>query len=109
MRNPLFALAFVLMLAGPFLQGLTGSDNPNAYVFAPVMLAGLIPVLAGRNLSPQPRLMVSALLVCGALCLGAWYLGGLLAPRPLHAALPVGCAILGALVSTGANLLRPRA
>ena len=109
MRNALFALGFLLMLAGPLLQGRAGSDNPNAYVFAPVMLAGLIPLLAGRNLSPEPRLMVGALLVCGALCLGAWYLGGLLPPRPLHAALPVGCAILGALVSTGANLLGRRA
>lgn len=109
MRNALFVLAFALMLTGPFLQGLTGSDNPNAYVFAPVMLAGLIPLLAGRKLTPEPRLMVGALLICGALCLGAWYLGGLLPPRPLHAALPVGCAILGALVSTGANLLRRQA
>lgn len=104
----LFVLGFALMLAGPFLQGLTGSDNPNAYVFAPVMLAGSIPLLAGRGLSPSPRLMAQAILICGVLCLGAWYLGGLLPPRSLSAAAPVGTAIAGALICAAANLWRAR-
>lgn len=105
---PLFALGFVLMLAGPFLQGLTGSDNPNVYVFAPVMLAGSIPLLAVRGLSPNLRIMAQAILICGALCMGAWYLGGLLLPRTLSAAAPVGTAIAGALICATGNLLRAR-
>lgn len=104
----LLALGFILMLTGPFLQGLTGSDNPNAYIFAPVMLAGLIPMLAGRNLSPSPRLMAQGILICGALCLGAWYLGGLFDPVALNAAAPIGCAIAGALAAAAANFLRPQ-
>lgn len=104
----LLGLGVLLMLTGPFLQGLSGSENPNAYVFAPIMLAGLIPLLAGRNLSPSPRLMAQAILICGALCLGAWYLGGLLEPRALPAAAPVGSAIAGALAVVAANFLRPR-
>lgn len=104
----LFVLGFVLMLLGPFLQGLTGSDNPNAYIFAPVMLAGSIPVLAGRGLSPNPRLMAQAILICGALCMGAWYLGGLLTPVAMPAAAPVGVAIAGALIVAAGNLLKAR-
>ncbi|SMO60746.1 hypothetical protein [Paracoccus laeviglucosivorans] len=104
----LFALGFLMMLAGPFMQGMTGSDNPNAYVFAPVMLAGSIPLLAGRGLSPSPRLMAQAILICGALCMGAWWLGGQLDPVTMPAAAPVGTAITGALVAAAANLLRAR-
>lgn len=104
----LFVLGFLLMVAGPFMQGLTGSDKPNAYVFAPIMLAASIPLLSGWGLSLNPRLIAQAILICGALCLGAWYLGGLFAPRVLSSAAPIGTAIAGALICAAANLMRAR-
>jgi len=108
MYRALFVLAVLLMLTGPFLQGLSGAENPNAYVFAPVMLAGVIPALAGRNLSPSPRVMVQGILICGAIALGAWYLGGLFQPKILPANAPVGSTVAGALLAAAANLLRLR-
>ncbi|MFC3568311.1 hypothetical protein [Paracoccus simplex] len=107
-RIALFSIGFLLMLAGPLMQGLSGSENPNAYVFAPVMLAGIIPLLAGQALSPSPRLMAQAILICGALCMGAWYLGTLFAPMTLPPAAPVGTAILGALLVVAGNFLLRR-
>ena len=47
MHLPALVLGIVLMLAGPLLQGLAGNSDPYAYVFAPVMLAGAIPLIAG--------------------------------------------------------------
>ncbi len=109
MHNALIMIGFLLMLAGPLMQGLTGSDNPNAYIFAPILLAGSIPLLAGREIRPNPRIMAQAILLCGAVALGLWYLGGLMAPVAVAPALPVGSAITGALVAVAANLLRSRA
>ena len=108
MHIALFAIGFLLMLAAPLMQGLSGSENPNAYIFAPVMLAGSIPLLAGRNLSPSPRLMAQGILICGALCMGAWYLGSLMQPMAIRPAAPIGTAIAGAVIAAAANLLRPR-
>lgn len=108
MSIALFALGFILMIAGPFLQGLTGSDDPRAIIFAPIMLAGAIPILAGRNLQPSPRLMAQAILICGALCMGAWYLGGLFDPVALRPAAPIGITVAGAVLAAAGNLLGAR-
>ncbi|MTH78718.1 hypothetical protein [Paracoccus aestuariivivens] len=107
-RIALLIAGFALMLVGPLLQGLSGSDNPNAYLFAPVLLAGSIPMLAGRNISPNPRIMAQGILLCGLIVLGMWYLGGLAAPMAIAPAAPVGCAIAGALIAAAANLLKFR-
>lgn len=104
-RRLVIALGGLMMLAGPVLQGLSGSEDPRAILFAPIMLAGLIPLLAGRSLQPSARVMAQAVLLCGALCLGAWYLGGLAGPVALPAALPLAVAVAGAAVAAGANLL----
>lgn len=108
MHLVLTVFGFALMLIGPLLQGLTGSDNPNAYIFAPILLAGSIPYVAGRQIRPSPRLMAQAILICGVIVLGMWYLGGLMAPVVLAAQAPIGCAIAGALIAAAANLLRVR-
>ncbi|HRM76237.1 MAG TPA: hypothetical protein PLI13_16220, partial [Paracoccus sp. (in: a-proteobacteria)] len=71
---------YALMLAGPLLQGLAGKTDPNAYIFAPVLLAGSIPLIAGRAIAPSPKLMALAILICGAVVMGLWYLGTLLVP-----------------------------
>lgn len=104
-RKLVIALGGLMMLAGPVLQGLSGSADPRAILFAPIMLAGLIPLLAGRSLQPSARVMAQAVLVCGALSLGAWYLGGLAGPVAMPAALPLAIAIAGAAAAAGANLL----
>ena len=66
MRLVLLIIGYALMLIGPLLQGLSGSDNPNAYIFAPILLAGSIPMVAGRNIQPSARLMAQGILICGA-------------------------------------------
>ena len=110
MRRLLIVLGFALMLAGPLLQGLAGQDNPNAYIFAPVLLAGSIPLIAGRNVAPNPLLMALAILICGAVVMGLWYLGTLLvpaaAPLAISGYLPVAVAVAGAALAAAANLLR---
>ena len=58
MQAVTLVLAYALMLAGPLLQGLAGNTNPNAYIFAPVMLAGVIPQIAGQNIRPSPLTML---------------------------------------------------
>ena len=108
MRPVLMALGFALMLAGPLLQGLAGKADPNAYIFAPVMLAGAIPLIAGRNIAPSPKLMVLAILICGVICMGLWYLGTLFGPVAIAGYAPVACAVAGAALSAGANLLGAR-
>lgn len=108
MRLVLLIIGYALMLIGPLLQGLSGSDNPNAYIFAPILLAGSIPMVAGRNIQPSARLMAQGILICGAVVLGLWYLGGLAAPITIAPAAPVGTAIAGAIVAAAANLLKFR-
>ncbi|MBD9526916.1 hypothetical protein [Paracoccus sp. PAR01] len=107
-RLVLLVIGYVLMLAGPLLQGLSGSANPNAYIFAPILLAGSIPLVAGRNIQPSARIMAQGILICGAVVLGLWYLGGLAAPMAIAPAAPVGAAIAGALIAAAANLLKFR-
>lgn len=97
---------FALMLAGPLLQGLGGNTDPNAYIFAPVMLAGLIPLIAGRDIRPSPARMVPAILICGAVAMALWYLGGLLGPYAIAGYVPLACAVAGAVLTAGTNLLR---
>lgn len=110
MRNLALLIGFALMLAGPLLQGLAGKADPNAYIFAPVLLAGAIPLIARRNVAPNPLLMALAILICGAVAMGLWYLGGLLAPAAgpltIPGYLPVGVALAGAALAAAANLLR---
>ena len=72
MQAIILVLAYALMLAGPLLQGLAGNANPNAYIFAPVMLAGVIPQIAGQNIRPSPLTMVLAILICGGVAMGLW-------------------------------------
>lgn len=108
MQAVILVLAYALMLAGPLLQGLAGNTNPNAYIFAAVMLAGAIPQIAGRNIAPNPLTMVLALLICGGLAMGLWYLGTMFGPFAIAAYLPVACAVAGAALAAGGNLLRRR-
>ena len=109
MQAIILVLAYALMLAGPLLQGLAGNSDPYAYVFAPVMLAGAIPLIAGQNIRPNPRILALAVLVCGAASMGLWYLGTRLGPVAVPGFAPVGCAVLGAVLTACTNLLRPRA
>jgi hypothetical protein len=110
MRNIALLIGFALMLAGPLLQGLAGKTDPNAYIFAPVLLAGSIPLIAGRAIAPSPKLMALAILICGAVVMGLWYLGTLLvpaaAPLAIPGYLPVAVAVAGAALAAAANLLR---
>ncbi|WP_134682074.1 hypothetical protein [Paracoccus ravus] len=104
---PLIA-GFALMLAGPLLHGMSGSDTPDAYLFAPILLAGAASLLVGRNFSFDLRLIAQGILICGLLVLGMWYLGGLTAPVTIAPAAPVGVAIAGALIASAANLMKRR-
>ena len=103
---PALVLGIALMLAGPLLQGLAGNSDPYAYVFAPVMLAGVIPQIAGQNIRPSPLTMVLAILICGGVAMGLWYLGTQFGPFAIAGYLPVACAVAGAALAAGANLLR---
>lgn len=101
-------LAIILSFLGPFLQGLMGASDPNAYIFAPVIFAGLIPILARDGAAPDPVKMAIAILVVGGLSMGLWWLGGKIAgetPFAIPAWLPLAVAIGGVVVSVGLNLL----
>ena len=106
MQSILVAAGFLLMLAGPLMQGLAGNSDPLAYVFAPILLAGSIPLIAGRNISPYPLRMVVAILICGAICMGLWYLGVMFGGGvQMPGWLPLGSAILGAVIASASRLL----
>ena len=56
-----------------------------------------------------PNALALAVLVCGAASMGLWYLGTRLGPVAVPGFAPVGCAVLGAVLTACTNLLRPRA
>lgn len=100
MRNLPF-LAILAAFAGPLLQGLSGAADPNAYVFAPVIFAGLIPLLARGGAGPDPVRMAIGILVVGVLSMAAWWLGGQIAgdqPVTMPGWLPVGVSVAAILV-----------
>lgn len=104
-------LALILSFIGPLLQGLMGATDPNAYIFAPVIFAGVIPLLARNGATPDPVKMAIGILVVGGLCMGLWWLGSKIAgeaPVAMPGWLPLTFAFGGVVLSVALNLLIAR-
>lgn len=109
MRRSLTGAGIVLMLLAPLLQGLAGNSDPYAYVFAPIILAGVIPRFAVRGVHPDPVRLALGVVIVGGICMGLWWLGRALVgdhPWNVQVWVPLGVAILGVLMTVAGSLLR---